>query len=120
MSEPNPDSAPGEARAPGPTLREHLLADGLGVARPLLEESYEFLGDEDIPYSNYTSPQRLRAEFERLWPRVWQWACREEHIPEPGDYYVYDIGDLSAIVIRTPDGTVRAYRNACLHRGTQL
>ena len=120
MSEPNPDSAPGEARAPGPTLREHLLADGLGVARPLLEESYEFLGDEDIPYSSYTSPQRLRAEFERLWPRVWQWACREEHIPEPGDYYVYDIGDLSAIVIRTPDGTVRAYRNACLHRGTQL
>ena len=40
----------GKARAPGPSLRDHLLADGSGVAPPLLEESYVFLGDEDIPY----------------------------------------------------------------------
>jgi len=40
----------GKARAPGPSLRDHLLADGSGVTPPLLEESYVFLGDEDIPY----------------------------------------------------------------------
>ena len=68
MTDRDLDSAPGEARAPGPSLRDHLLADELGVAQPLLEESYKFLGDEDIPYSNYTSPQRLQDEFDRLWP----------------------------------------------------
>ena len=44
----------GKARAPGPSLRDHLLADGSGVTPPLLEESYVFLGDEDIPYECYT------------------------------------------------------------------
>ena len=38
-----------------------------------------------------------------MWPKTWQWACREEHIPEPGDYYVYDVGHLSAIIIRDSD-----------------
>ena len=62
----------GKARAPGPSLRDHLLADGSGVAPPLLEESYVFLGDEDIPYDWYTSHERLEQEFEFLWPKVWQ------------------------------------------------
>ena len=55
-----------------------------------------------------------------MWSRTWQWACREEHIPEPGDYYVYDVGDRSAVVVRGPDGSIKAFHNACLHRGTQL
>ena len=55
-----------------------------------------------------------------MWSRTWQWACRDEHIPEPGDYYVYDIGDRSAVIVRGPDGSVKAFHNACLHRGTQL
>ena len=105
----------GKARAPGPSLRDHLLADGSGVAPPLLEESYVFLGDEDIPYDWYTSNERLEQEFQFLWPKVWQWACREEHIPEPGDYYVYDIGQLSAVIVRADDGSIKAYYNACMH-----
>ncbi len=112
--------ARGEARGPGPSLQELLLRDNSPVPAPLQEESYRFLGDEDIPYSHYTSKQRLRQEFETLWPRVWQWACREEHIPEPGDYYVYDTGHLSALVVRTETGDIKAFHNACMHRGTQL
>ena len=53
----------GKARAPGPSLRDHLLADGSGVTPPLLEESYVFLGDEDIPYECYTSHERLQDEY---------------------------------------------------------
>ena len=78
------------------------------------------MGDADIPYSHYTSKEFARAEFDKMWPRVWQMACREEHVPEPGDYHVYDIGDLSAIVTRTTDGSIKAYYNACMHRGTAL
>lgn len=112
--------APGDAREPGPSLQDLLARDDSSVPAPLKAESYEFLGDEDIPYSNYTSKERLHGEFEKLWPRVWQWACREEHIPEPGDFYVYDIGHLSALIVRTGKGEVKAFYNACMHRGTQL
>ena len=115
-----PKLAPGEARAPGPTYQEALLRDHSQPPAAFLEYSYEFLGDEDIPYTNYTSSEYAAKEFAKLWPRVWQMACREEHIPQPGDYHVYDIGNLSAIVTRTESGVIKAYFNACMHRATAL
>ena len=38
----------------------------------------------------------------------------------PGDYIVYDIAELSFLVVRQDDGSIKAYPNACLHRGRQL
>jgi len=112
--------APGQARDIGPTLREQLLADPTPPPAALLEESYEFLGDDDIPYAVYTSNAYAEAEYDQLWSQVWQWACHVDHIPEVGDYYVYDVGDHSALIVRTASGAIRAYYNACTHRGTQL
>ena len=111
---------PGSARCPGPSTRDIILADSTPPPAALIEQSYEFEGDEDISYDEYISAEYAAAEHQHMWSRTWQWACREEHIPEPGDYYVYDIGDRSAIVVRGPDGTIKAFHNACLHRGTQL
>ena len=111
---------PGEARAPGPTLHEQLLADPTPPPAPLLVESPVFLGDEDLPFEAYTSAEQAAAEQAELWSRVWQWACHVDHIPEPGDYSVYDVGPWSALVVRTDGGGIKAYVNACMHRGTQL
>ncbi|MDA0339672.1 MAG: aromatic ring-hydroxylating dioxygenase subunit alpha, partial [Proteobacteria bacterium] len=61
-----------------------------------------------------------RLEMERLWTRVWQMACREEEIPDVGDHVVYDIDDTSFIIMRVAENDIRAFYNACLHRGTQL
>ena len=44
-----------------------------------------------LPASDY-SPEFHRLEMERVWPRVWQIACREEEIPNVGDYVNYEIG----------------------------
>ncbi len=46
-----------------------------------------------VPTDAYISKDYLQLEKERLWPRVWQMACREEEIPRPGDFYTYDIAD---------------------------
>ncbi len=112
--------APGEARCPGASTKDIVLRDRTGVPEALLTEAYEFLGDQDIPYSRYTSRDFARAEADRMWPKVWQWACREEHIAEPGTFHVYDIGDRSVLIVRTAEGQIRGYENFCLHRGTQL
>jgi phenylpropionate dioxygenase-like ring-hydroxylating dioxygenase large terminal subunit len=113
-------AAPGEARAPGPTLREQLLADPTPPPAPLLAESYAYVGSDDIPYENYTSQPMADAEFAHMWSKTWQWACHTDHIPEPGDYFVYDIGPWSALIVRNNEGVIKAYYNACMHRGTQL
>jgi phenylpropionate dioxygenase-like ring-hydroxylating dioxygenase large terminal subunit len=111
---------PGAARCPGRSTRDIILGDGCAVPEALVAESYEFLGDADIAFDRYTSPDFFAREMRMLWPRVWQWACRLEHIPEVGDYIVYDIGPHSILVTRTAPDTIKAYHNACLHRGTQL
>lgn len=111
---------PGEARCPGPSTKDIILSDGWKVPDALVAESYRFQGDADIPYERYTSQAFFDLEMEKLWTRVWQWACREEQIPEPGDYVVYDIGYHSIVVVRTEDRAIKAYYNACLHRGTKL
>ncbi|MEJ2087506.1 MAG: aromatic ring-hydroxylating dioxygenase subunit alpha, partial [Gammaproteobacteria bacterium] len=72
-----------------------------------------------VPVTRYTSQAFHDLEMEQLWPRVWQMACREEEIPEVGDYYVYEIGLSSIIVVRTQQG-IRAHHNVCRHRGRKL
>ncbi len=116
----DPTLAPGSARCPGPSVRDQLAADGSLEDPGLAAERYEFLGDEDLAFARYTDPAWHEREMQHLWPRVWQWACREEHIPEPGDYQVYDVGHLSALVIRDQDGGIRAFVNSCPHRGMQF
>ncbi|MGH7894822.1 MAG: aromatic ring-hydroxylating oxygenase subunit alpha [Candidatus Binatia bacterium] len=77
-------------------------------------------GDGLIAKERYTSRAFLDLEMERLWPRVWQVACREEELPEVGDYVEYTIGDQSILIVRAAPGVVTAFFNACLHRGTRL
>ena len=102
------------------TYQELLDADSHEVPGVLRLQASPFLGDEDIPVERYTSRDWHRREVDRLWRRVWQFACRLEHIPEPGDYVVYEIANLSFIVIRTTTGEIKAYPNACLHRARRL
>jgi len=114
------DLQPGEHRCPGPSTRDLILADGWRVPEALVTESYRFLGDEDIAYDRYTSQAFFDLEMKKLWPKVWQWVCRVEEVREPGDYVTYDIGPYSLLIVRGQDGVLRAFHNACLHRGTQL
>jgi phenylpropionate dioxygenase-like ring-hydroxylating dioxygenase large terminal subunit len=76
--------------------------------------------DSVIPRARYTSAEFAALEFERLWSRVWQVACREEEIAEVGEYCEFLVGDQSILVVRSGPDTVRAFHNTCLHRGTRL
>jgi phenylpropionate dioxygenase-like ring-hydroxylating dioxygenase large terminal subunit len=73
-----------------------------------------------VSYDRYVSPDWLKLEKERLFPRVWQVACREEEIPNPGDYVAYDVADRAIVVIRTQNGEIKAHHNVCRHRGRKL
>ena len=77
-------------------------------------------GVRRVPTERYTSKKWHDLEVERLWSRVWQMAAHVDDIPEVGDYLVYDVADLSWIVVRTGENEFKAYNNACLHRGRQL
>lgn len=108
-----------ESRSPGLSYQEIAAADG-PVPDVLRRQSNPEHSDADIPFARYTSREFFEREMQKMWRRVWQYACREEHIPEAGDYYVYDIGRYSILIVRQDDGSLKAYHNSCLHRGTKL
>jgi choline monooxygenase len=73
-----------------------------------------------IPTARYIAPEFARAENERLWPRVWQLACSLDHVSQRGDYYEYRCGYSSVVIVRGEDGELRAFQNACRHRGSAI
>jgi len=111
---------PGEARCPAESTQDIIARDKIAAPGWAASESYEYLGSDDVSKDRYTEASFAKGEFERLWTRTWQMACREEHIPEVGDYYVYDIGPYSFVVTRSGEDEIHAHFNACLHRGTKL
>lgn len=110
----------GLALFPGASVQDAYRSDGCPIPEALATEAIRSFGDEDIDFSRYTSTEFYDREIERMWTRTWQWACREEHLSEPGDYTVYDVGPYSILLVRGQDNVVRGFHNACLHRGTRL
>jgi carnitine monooxygenase subunit len=81
--------------------------------------SMKVANPEMIPARRYFEPSFFELEKKKLWPHVWQMACRLEEIPEIGDYVEYTIFEKSIIVLRTKSG-VKAFHNVCRHRGMRL
>src|SRR5262245_10959381 len=96
-------------------------AQGRGAARAdaRWDPRWE-LGSSFVPAGRYTSREFFELELERLWPRVWQIACREDRLREPGDFVEHQLGRDSILVVRNAAGALRAYHNACRHRGRRL
>jgi phenylpropionate dioxygenase-like ring-hydroxylating dioxygenase large terminal subunit len=108
-------------RAPGPRFPEIVRAYTKGpVPDYLLIDTNTWQGDQDIPIDRYIDRKYHELEKEHLWKKVWQMACREEEIPEVGDAYVYDITDISILMVRTAPDQIKAFYNACPHQGRQL
>jgi len=71
------------------------------------------------PVENYLSPERFAAEIELMRRRPIAF-CPSAALREPGDYLARDAAGLPLLAVRGRDGTARAFRNACRHRGAQL
>lgn len=118
MSKPKSMTVP---RAPGTRFTDMVRAyNKHQVPDYLLIDTNTWLGDHDIPIDRYIDRKFHELEKEHLWKKVWQMACREEEIPEVGDASVYDITDISILVVRTAPDTIKAFYNACLHQGRLL
>ncbi len=107
-------------RSQGPSAQEIIAGDRVPPPSTLLIESQLDLGTDDIPVERYTSRAFHDLEVDRMWKRVWQVAAREDDLPRVGDTVVYDLADMSFLLVRSAPDTIRAFYNACLHRGTQL
>jgi phenylpropionate dioxygenase-like ring-hydroxylating dioxygenase large terminal subunit len=107
-------------RSSGISYQELLDADSRPVPVVLRNVSPGYFGDDDLPISKYISQEFFDLEVEKVWKKTWQMACREEEVPNPGDTLVYDIADISILIVRQSATEIKGFYNACLHRGRQL
>lgn len=70
--------------------------------------------------SRYYDPAFARAEWEKVFTKTWLLAGVVSDIREPGDFFRFDIGGESFIIVRAEDGSIKAHYNVCPHRGSQL
>jgi phenylpropionate dioxygenase-like ring-hydroxylating dioxygenase large terminal subunit len=109
---------------PGAPDRRGFLTDPEVAARVLqhVRDRTTDVGREvwREPVENYRSPVRFDREIEavlRRWPVPF---CPSAALSEPGSYVAREAAGTPLIVVRGQDGRVRAFRNACRHRGNQL
>ena len=107
-------------RSTGISYQSLLDTDTRAVPDVLRLQSARDLPVVRVPIERYVSQAFHELEVEKLWTKVWQFACREEELPEPGDHVVYEIADRSVLLVRGDDQGIRAFHNVCLHRGRLL
>ena len=72
------------------------------------------------PVANYLNAERLRAEVARVLRRTPTPFCPSAALPEIGSYVAREAAGIPLVVVRGSDGRIRAFRNACRHRGMQV
>jgi len=104
----------------GLKYQEALDRDGQPIPPIMREYRPVDLGSAPVKASRYTDPEFFRKEVDAVFLRTWQFACVEAEIPEPGDTLVYELTGHSVLITRQNDGSIKAMRNICLHRGRRL
>lgn len=115
-----PTTKLGDARSPGLSVQDYLDREKRPVPDYLRDNSYVYMGSQDLPVERWIGRDFHDREMAKLWPKVWQMACFEADIPNAGDYLTYEIGVSNFILVRQDDGSIKALYNSCMHRGTQL
>ena len=102
-----------------------ILMDDARMAQRILEhidKRSTDLGDEvwREPVRNYRSTQLLAEEIESVLRRSATLFCPSAALPQAGSYVAREAAGTPILAVRGEDGTVRAFRNVCRHRGMQL
>ncbi|MFP6731560.1 MAG: Rieske (2Fe-2S) protein, partial [Alphaproteobacteria bacterium] len=73
-----------------------------------------------IDQAFYSDPTVYARDVERVFMREWLYAGHASEIPDPGDYFLYEVAGESVIVVRGDDREIRALVNVCRHRGSRV
>lgn len=74
----------------------------------------------EIPVSRYISEEFFQLEQQHLWNNAWLFAAHKHELPEVGSYKLWEDAGVPILLLRDEQQKVRAFYNACRHRGSPL
>ena len=97
----------------------------LGLARRALAHYRAKTTDQadsvmEMPIDAYINPERYQAEIARIYKRLPLALAMSLELPGPGDYRALSVLGVPVLMVRGADGVVRAFLNACRHRGAPI
>ena len=103
-----------------PTYEDLLARDSGSVPDSFFVNNPAETSTKGLSINRYTEKSFHDLEVDRMWKRVWQFACFEDDVPRVGSYTLYEIAGISIIITRSDENQFSAFYNACLHRGAAL
>lgn len=73
-----------------------------------------------IPAARYCDQAYFDLEIEHVFRKSWLRAAHVSQFPEQGSYRLFEELGQNVIISRGTDDVIRAYRNACQHRGSAV
>ena len=73
-----------------------------------------------VPVDDYLSTERWEREVDTIFRRSPVVVALSGHLPEAGSYRSVEIAGVPVMSVRQSDGSVKAFVNACRHRGALL
>jgi len=77
----------------------------------------------DVPTARYVDPAFLELERRHVFEGAWLYAAHADELPAAGDFRALDTLERLGhplFLVRGEDGRIRAFYNACRHRGGPL
>ncbi|MDE1464248.1 aromatic ring-hydroxylating oxygenase subunit alpha [Spartinivicinus poritis] len=68
----------------------------------------------------YLSSAVYQDDLEQIWHQEWIFAGHTFEIEKPGEYITLQIGNYPIVIVRDSSGDIRAFHNACRHRGSRV
>jgi phenylpropionate dioxygenase-like ring-hydroxylating dioxygenase large terminal subunit len=73
-----------------------------------------------VPVGRDTDPAFLALEDRYLWRKSGRYALRADELATPGSFRVWTKTGSPIVLVRGTDDKIRAFSNACRHRGPPL
>jgi carnitine monooxygenase subunit len=73
-----------------------------------------------IDPQRYYSHEAMEKEWEYVWTKVWLLAGLVSDLKKVGDYFTYEIGRETFIIVRSAENEIKALYNVCAHRGNPI
>tara|TARA_Y100000768_G_C23956031_1_gene672854 strand:+ start:409 stop:1641 length:1233 start_codon:yes stop_codon:yes gene_type:complete len=68
----------------------------------------------------YTDDEIFKLDLKNFFFKQWVFIGHISRVPNPGDYFLFNIGNESIIIIKDFDNKIHAHYNVCRHRGSHI